>query len=41
MLNKSKGNYAINIIDIDGEINDDTIEALKNIEDVIMVRGLE
>ena len=41
MLNKSKGNYAINIIDIDGEINDETIEALKNIKDVIMVRVLE
>ncbi|MGA1824174.1 MAG: phosphoglycerate dehydrogenase [bacterium] len=41
MLNKSKGNYAMNIIDIDGDIHEDTIEALKNIEDVVMVRVLK
>ena len=41
MLNKSKGDYAMNIIDIDGDIDKKTIAALKNIKDVIMVRVLE
>jgi len=38
MLNKSKGDYAYNIIDVDGDVNDDTIRNLKKIENVIMVR---
>lgn len=41
MLNKSKGNYAMNIIDIDGYIDKGTIKSLKNIEGVIMARVLE
>lgn len=40
MLNKSKGDYAYNIIDIDGNINDKVIAHLKNIKDVVMVRGI-
>jgi len=38
MLNKSRGEYAYNIIDIDGGINDAAINELKKIEGVIMVR---
>ena len=38
MLNKSKGDYAYNIIDIDGEINDQAIEKIKALKEVIMVR---
>ncbi|MGA1869416.1 MAG: phosphoglycerate dehydrogenase [bacterium] len=41
MLNKSKEDYAMNIIDIDEHIDEDTTGALKNIKDVIMVRLLE
>jgi D-3-phosphoglycerate dehydrogenase len=40
MLNKSKGNYAYNIIDIDNTIEDETIEKLRAVEGVIMVRVL-
>lgn len=38
MLNKSKGDYAYNIIDIDSDIDDASIEKLKSIKDVVMVR---
>jgi D-3-phosphoglycerate dehydrogenase / 2-oxoglutarate reductase len=38
MLNKSKGNYAYNIIDIDSMVKEETINQLKSIKDVIMVR---
>lgn len=38
MLNKSKGDYAYNIIDIDGDIDDETISHLKTINEVVMVR---
>ncbi|MCU0822105.1 MAG: 3-phosphoglycerate dehydrogenase family protein [Spirochaetes bacterium] len=38
MLNKSKGDYAYNIIDIDGDINDRVIKELKAINGVVMVR---
>jgi len=38
MLNKSKVNYAYNIIDIDGDISDDVIKKIKNIKDIVMVR---
>lgn len=38
MLNKSKGDYAYNIIDIDGDANENIIDHLKNVEGVIMVR---
>ncbi|MFH0976065.1 MAG: phosphoglycerate dehydrogenase [Spirochaetota bacterium] len=40
MLNKSKGNYAYNIIDVDGNISEDVLKEIKNIKDVIMVRVL-
>lgn len=40
MLNKSKGDYAYNIIDIDGDINDKAINKIKTIKEVIMVRVL-
>lgn len=40
MLNKSRGNYAYNIIDIDNTIEDETIEKLRAVEGVIMVRVL-
>lgn len=38
MLNKSKGEYAYNIIDIDGTVDDKAIEQIKKIKDVVMVR---
>lgn len=38
MLNKSKGDFAYNIIDIDGNIEEKTIEQLKSINEVVMVR---
>ena len=38
MLNKSKGDLAYNIIDVDGELNDEMIAELKEIEGIIMVR---
>ncbi len=41
MLNKSKNDYAYNIIDIDGEIGENIIDEMKKIDDVIMVRILE
>ncbi len=40
-LNKSRGDYAYNIIDIDGTVSDDVIEKLRNVEDVIMVRVIK
>lgn len=38
MLNKSKGDYAYNIIDIDGKIDEQTVTKLKEINDILMVR---
>ena len=38
MLNKSRGNLAYNIIDVDGEAGERLVEKLKKIEGVIMVR---
>jgi D-3-phosphoglycerate dehydrogenase / 2-oxoglutarate reductase len=38
LLNKSKGDLAYNIIDIDGVVNDTVVEKLKKITGVIMVR---
>ena len=38
MLNKSKGDLAYNIIDIDGAVSDTAITKLKGIKGVIMVR---
>lgn len=40
MLNKSKGDLAYNIIDIDGPLSEKAIEAIKGIEGVIAVRAL-
>jgi D-3-phosphoglycerate dehydrogenase / 2-oxoglutarate reductase len=40
MLNKSKGDWAYNIIDIDGDIDEATITQLKNIKEVVMVRAI-
>ncbi|MBN2108107.1 MAG: phosphoglycerate dehydrogenase [Deltaproteobacteria bacterium] len=38
MLNKSKKDYAYNIIDIDGTVSDDVVAKLKAVEGVIAVR---
>ena len=38
MLNKSKGNYAYNIIDVDDNFNDTVYKELMGIKDIIMVR---
>jgi D-3-phosphoglycerate dehydrogenase len=38
MLNKSKGNYAYNIIDIDGDADQNVIDKLMSVEGVSMVR---
>jgi len=38
MLNKSKGDYAYNIIDIDGDVNETVINNLKGVKGVLMVR---
>ncbi len=38
MLNKSRGDYAYNIIDIESDANGDMIEKLKSIKGVVMVR---
>jgi D-3-phosphoglycerate dehydrogenase len=40
MLNKSKGDYAFNIIDIDGNAEKNIIEKLQAVEGVVMVRVL-
>jgi D-3-phosphoglycerate dehydrogenase len=41
MLNKSKGDLAYNIIDIDGAIGEGTLTKLRAIPGIIMVRVLE
>ena len=38
MLNKSKGDFAYNIIDIDNEVNGEVIKELKAINGIVMVR---
>ncbi|TAL30734.1 MAG: 3-phosphoglycerate dehydrogenase [Spirochaetes bacterium] len=40
MLNKSRGDYAYNIIDTDSDIGDDVVSKIKSIHGVIMVRVL-
>lgn len=40
MINKSKGNVAYNIIDIDGDIKDEVINKLAGAEGIVMVRVL-
>ncbi len=41
MINKHKGDYAFNIIDVDGEINDNVLNMLRKITGVLMVRHIE
>ncbi|OHD69219.1 MAG: 3-phosphoglycerate dehydrogenase [Spirochaetes bacterium RBG_16_49_21] len=38
MLNKSKGDWAYNIIDIDGDVDEATIQQIKKIREIVMVR---
>ena len=38
MLNKSKGDYAYNIIDIDGNVSETIIKQIKQIKEILMVR---
>ncbi len=38
MLNKSRGDYAYTMLDVDGRITDDTIAKVNAIEGVIKVR---
>ncbi len=38
MLNKSKNDFAYNIIDVDGEVTDAVVEKLQNIDGIITVR---
>ena len=40
MINKSKGNIAYNIIDVDGSVNDELIKKIGSAEGVIAVRTL-
>ena len=40
MINKSKGNYAYTIIDIDSEICSDTLDKFSQIPGVIRVRAI-
>ncbi len=40
MINKSKGDYAYNIIDIDGEITEEQIQKIKDTEGVVMAKLL-
>ncbi len=41
MLNKSRGDLAYNIIDIDNTITEGTLAKLRAVEGIIMVRVLE
>ncbi len=38
MLNKSRGDYAYNLIDVEGEVSAEIVEHLSAIEGVISVR---
>lgn len=40
MINKSKGNIAYNIIDVEGDISEGLINKIKSIEGIIAVRVL-
>ena len=40
LVNHHKENVAYNIIDVDGDLSDDSIRAIENIEGIIMVRRL-
>ena len=41
MINKSAKDYAYNIVDIDGEVNDKTVESIAKIENIIKVRAIK
>ncbi len=41
MLNRHRGDIAYNIIDIDGEITDDQVQKIRDIDGIIMVRLLQ
>lgn len=41
MLNRNRGDYAYNIIDIENDVSDDLIEKLRSIDGVIMVRVIK
>lgn len=38
MLNRSKGEYACTMLDLDGKIDEQVIEELKSLEETIRVR---
>jgi D-3-phosphoglycerate dehydrogenase len=40
MINKSKGNVAYNIIDLDGDITEDLVKQIRAAEGVLGVRAL-
>jgi D-3-phosphoglycerate dehydrogenase len=40
MINKSKGDYAYTIMDLDHEVNDDIIKELEGLENVLKVRKI-
>lgn len=41
MINKSKGDYAYNIVDIDGSVPDAVVDEIRKISEVIRVRKIE
>ncbi len=41
MINKSRGDYAYNIVDIDGSVADEIVDKIKGIEEVVRVRKIE
>ena len=41
MTNKSRGDYAYVLIDVDSPVTDDVIEKLENIEGVLKVRKVK
>ncbi len=40
MLNRHKGDYAYNIIDVDGEVTEEDVQALREIDGIIMARAV-
>ena len=40
MINKSKGNLAYNIIDLEGDINTDLVKKINSIDGIVAVRVL-
>jgi len=41
MINKSRGDFAYNIIDVDGEMSKETVKMIEDIPEVIRVRLIE